>query len=301
MRFDLIRTNRVAAGIAGALLLLAPDLAAAQSAPAVTITPNAPAPALAPGNAAAETATPGPGITFDSIGVTINGSASAGSDYLFRGISQTRNTWAFQGTLDAQHESGVYVGAFVSNVKFLAQPFNNARQELDILAGYRFTLADISFDLGYVAYLYPGQSKPEGTQLNEYQEIVGKVAYTVGETGNIGTTKLQATVAYSPNFFGRSGTGWYVEGGADMTLPFEVTLFGRLGQQWIQNNPRFGTPDYLWYGVGISREIYWGFTASVGFYGTNISRRDCVPLSDRAPGGQFICSQRALFVISKTL
>ena len=35
----------------------------------------------------------------------------------------------------------------------------------------------------------------------------------------IDTVKLLAAYNYSPNFFGRSGTGNYVEGGVDVTLP----------------------------------------------------------------------------------
>ena len=89
--------------------------------------------------------------------------------------------------------------------------------------------------------------------------------------------KLLAAYNYSPNFFGRSGAGNYVEGGVDVTLPFEVTASGRVGYQWIQNNPRFGTPDYLWYSVGVSREIYAGFTGTLAWYGTNIDKKECVP------------------------
>jgi hypothetical protein len=52
----------------------------------------------------------------------LTGLGAVASDYLFRGISQTRNNWAVQGTFDLEHESGVYVGAFLTNAKFLASP-----------------------------------------------------------------------------------------------------------------------------------------------------------------------------------
>jgi uncharacterized protein (TIGR02001 family) len=226
-------------------------------------------------------------------GLTVAITPSVSNDYLFRGISQTRNNWAVQGTFDVQHESGVYVGAFVTNAKFLAVPYNDARMELDALAGYRFTLGGVNFDIGYVGYLYPGQSKPEGTQLNEYHEVMLKANYTID------IVKLSGAFAYSPNFFGRSGNGFYLEGGVDVTLPYEFTAFGRVGYQWIERNPRFGTPDYLWYGVGIQREILLGITAAVGWYGTNIAKRDCAPVVDRADGGQRICEGRVLFTLSR--
>ena len=112
---------------------------------------------------AAEPAAATPGIALGTTGLTLTTIAAVSNDYLFRGISQTRNNWAVQGTFDLAHESGVYVGAFISNAKFLGVPTNTTRQELDILAGYRFTVADINIDIGYIAYLYPGQTKPEGT------------------------------------------------------------------------------------------------------------------------------------------
>ncbi len=229
---------------------------------------------------------------IESLGLTVTATPAISSDYLFRGISQTRNNWAFQGTLDVEHSSGVYIGAFISNAKFLADPYNNTRQEVDILAGYRFELAGIKFDAGYIFYSYPGQTKPAGTQLNEYMEVSLRATYTIDPV------KLMVAFNYSPNFFGRSGSGYYVEGGADVTLPWEITAFTRVGYQWIERNARFGTPDYLWYSVGLQREVVAGITAAVGYYGTTIDRRDCVP-SARTPGGQRICDNRVMLTISR--
>lgn len=301
MTFMLFRTGLPAAAAMLAVTLSLPAMAQQAAPPAAA--PEAPAeaaaaarrnaPVVPPGSAIAEAEVDAPGIELP-YGFTLNASAATSNNYLFRGISQTRNNWTVQGTADLQHESGVYVGAFISNAKFLADPTNTTRQELDILAGYRFTLADINFDIGYIAYTYPGQTKPIGTQLNEFQEVALKVNYTID------IVKLLGSVAYSPNFFGRSGTGWYIEGGVDLTLPYEFTAFGRVGYQWIQNNPRFGTPDYLWYGVGIQRPVWGPFTAAVGWYGTNISKSQCAP-SARATVGQGICDGRVLFTLTAAL
>jgi uncharacterized protein (TIGR02001 family) len=234
-------------------------------------------------------------MEIPSTGLTATVTPSVSSDYLFRGISQTRNNWAVQGTLDVQHESGVYIGAFVSNAKFLANPWNDTRQEVDALAGYRFTLAGVNLDAGYIGYFYPGQDKAPGTQLNEYHEVALKANYTID------AVKLLAAFNYSPNFFGRSGEGVYLEGGADVTLPFfGLTTSGRLGYQWIERNAFFGTPDYLWYSIGVSREIVGGVTASVAWYGTSISKNECAPLAGRATGGQRICDGRFLVTLSRT-
>ncbi len=239
-------------------------------------------------------ATPARAFEIEPLDLSVTVIPAVTSDYLFRGISQTRNNWAGQLTVDVQHASGVYVGAFLSTAKFLASPANNTRQELDILAGYRFDLAGVSLDIGYVGYLYPGQDKAEGGQLNEYHEVVLKASYEVEPV------KLSGAFAYSPNFFGRSGDGYYLEGGVDVSLPFEFVGFGRLGYQWIEKNTAFGTPDYLWYGVGIQRELFLGVTAAVGWYGTDISKGECAPVAERADQGQRVCEGRVVFTLSAT-
>ena len=232
-------------------------------------------------------------MEIPNTGLTATVTPAIANDYLFRGISQTRNNWAYQGTFDLQHESGVYIGAFVSNAKFVANPWNDTRMEVDALAGYRITLGGVNLDIGYIGYFYPGQDKAPGTQLNEYHEVGLKANYTID------IVKLLGAFNYSPNFFGRSGDGFYIEGGADVTLPYSLTASARLGHQWIQRNAFFGTPDYLWYSIGVSREIYAGVTASVAWYGTDINKRDCVPVAGRADGGQRICEGRVLFTLSK--
>jgi glycosyltransferase involved in cell wall biosynthesis len=65
----------------------------------------------------------------------------------------------------------------------------------------------------------------------------------VKATREVGPVNLLAAFNYSPNFFGRSGDGFYVEGGADWkTGVWDLTLGGRIGYQWIQRNAVFGTP-----------------------------------------------------------
>ncbi|MCQ4162583.1 TorF family putative porin [Roseomonas sp. GC11] len=230
----------------------------------------------------------------ESAGLTVTATPAITSDYVSRGISQTRGRPAVQGTLDIQHESGAYVGAFLSNAQFLGSPWNDSRQELDLLAGYRFSLGGLNLDAGYIAYLYPGQDKAPGTQIGEYQELALKASYTLEPA------KFLASVYYSPNFAGRSGSAYYLEGGADVTLPLAFTASARMGYQWVDRNTAFGTPDYLSYSLGLSREVYAGVTASLGWYGTDISKKDCSPAAGRADGGQKVCDNRVVLTLSRS-
>jgi uncharacterized protein (TIGR02001 family) len=225
---------------------------------------------------------------IESAGLTVTATPAFTSDYLFRGISQTRRRPALQGTVDIQHESGVYVGAFVSNVAF--QGYNGGT-EIDGLFGYRREIAGITWDLGGVWYTYPG-SHTRGLYELSYFEAVLKA------TKDLEVVKLMGTVAWSPNAFGRSGTGWYLEGGADIPLPFDFVGNLRLGYWNLERNGRFGTPDYIWYGAGVTREIWEGITVAAGVYGTDIAKRDCVPTS-ASPRGQTICGVTGLVTISR--
>ncbi len=237
--------------------------------------------ATALGIAAAPSARAEIAIGETGLAVTLNPAVL--SDYLFRGISQTRNRWAGQGTVEMTHSSGVYVGAFVSNVAFQG---TNARQEVDVYAGYRFTAATINWDIGAILYAYPGYRQPIGGYDLNYFEVALRASR------EIGPVKLMGGLFFSPDYQLQSGTSLYVEGGIDVQLPFEFVAQGRLGYITIRNNTRYGTPDYLWYSAGISRPLPFGFSASVGWYGTSISQSDCA-------GGQKICEGRVMFSLSR--
>ena len=230
-------------------------------------------------------------VAIGETGITLTTTGTYASDYLFRGISQTRSRMAYQGTSEAVHSSGVYVGGFISNVHYQGW---DARQEIDVNGGYRVTLADFNFDFGGIGYLYPGYTRPPGgtSPVLDYAEIYAKV------TREIGPVNLLASVNYSPNYFGRSGTGVYVEGGADWkTGVWDVTLGGRVGYQWIQRNTVFGTPDYAWWSISLTREFpvanIGTIVASIGYYDTSISKQDCVFGTN-----QNICDARALASIA---
>jgi uncharacterized protein (TIGR02001 family) len=220
--------------------------------------------------------------TIDSLGLTVAVTPAVASDYLFRGISQTRNRPAIQTTIDVAHESGLYIGAFATNVTY---PGSNARQELDLLAGYRFEVGGLSLDFGGVFYTYPGYDK-NGTYDYNYVEAVAKASYTIDPV------KFVATAAYSPDFYFESGSGFYLEGGADVSLPLDFTLSGRFAYQWIKKNDRYGAPDYANWSVAVTREVIAGFMLTVGYYDTDLSKRECFV-------GTKVCDARAMVTLSR--
>ena len=85
--------------------------------------------------------------------VTVN--VNLVSDYRFRGIDQTWGKPAVQGGVDFAAESGIYLGAWSSNVSGNSYP--GGSQELDLYGGYNGKINDDwSYTVGAYGYVYPG-------------------------------------------------------------------------------------------------------------------------------------------------
>jgi uncharacterized protein (TIGR02001 family) len=78
--------------------------------------------------------------------ISVSGDATIVSDYIWRGTTQTENTPTVQSTLGVEHESGVYVGTWLSGYSHGA--------EIDLYAGYATEIAGFGLDIGYLDYLY---------------------------------------------------------------------------------------------------------------------------------------------------
>lgn len=221
---------------------------------------------------------------IESLGLTVTTTPAIVSDYLFRGFSQTRERPAVQLTLDVEHSSGLYVGAFASNVTFLGL---NARQEVDLMAGYRFELAGAKLDAGVVWYTYPGYDILAGGFDLNYVELQLRASY------EIEPVKFVGLVAYSPEFQLETGTGLYVETGFDMALDFGFTVSARAGWQSIENNSRWGSDDWGVFSFGVSREIFGGVMGNLTVsHATVSSGSECF-------GGQKICGTRVVAGLSR--
>jgi uncharacterized protein (TIGR02001 family) len=230
--------------------------------------------------------------TIESAGLTISTTPAITTDYVFRGISQTRSRPAIQLTLDVEHESGLYIGTFVSNANFVG---TNIRQEVDFNIGYRFTLAGVKLDIGATYFGYPGYDKPTGGFDAAWWEGALRASY------EIAPVKFVGQVSYSPNFNFESGQAWYVEAGFDMTLDFGFTIGFRAGYQWIERNfanpnrpnrGSFGAEDYGVLSLTVSREVAFGIIGALQVTHATIDDNDCF-------GGLKICGTRYLATLSR--
>ncbi|MGH1376367.1 MAG: TorF family putative porin [Alphaproteobacteria bacterium] len=165
------------------------------------------------------------------------------SDYVFRGISQSDENVALQGGFDIGHDSGLYAGLWASSIDF--NDNDESSVEVDIYAGYSGEISDVSYDVGGLYYAYPGA---DSSLDYDFFEVYGSLAY------DLDIAAVSVGVNYSPDYFGGSGDAVYTHLGVDVPLPYDLALSGGVGYQTIDDNDKFGTPDYTDWNLTLSYE-----------------------------------------------
>lgn len=104
------------------------------------------------------------------------------SQYIFRGLTQTREDPAIQGGVDYTHSSGFYAGAWASNISWLSDSdaYKSSSLELDLYGGYASTIGQsgIGYNVGVLQYVYPGRQMPGSVYKKaETTELYGSLSY----------------------------------------------------------------------------------------------------------------------------
>lgn len=217
--------------------------------------------------------------TFDTGAGEFDVSMNAGlySDYMYRGVSQTQGSGAIQGGLDIGHESGLYVGAWGSNVDF----GGDASVEFDYYAGFATDITDVlSMDLGYVAYTYPGES---ALNFGEYYGSLGAWGFTLG-------------AAYSDDFGGEDTT-LYTYVGYDYELPMEIGLSLSYGEYDFKDAYSVTSSEsYNDWSVGLGKTLL-GLDFGLTYTDTDMSSDECTGFS----GDSDYCDSTFVLSVSKSL
>lgn len=174
--------------------------------------------------------------------VTISGNIGLGSDYVFRGVSQTDGNPTVQGGLDATFgSSGFYAGTWASNINFGT---GGGNLELDVYGGYKFAAGPVNFDVGVVGYFYPGAAD-DAAELDYYEGYI-KPSIALSKELTVG-----AALYYSPEFTSKSGVATYLEVNGAYAVSPELSLSGAVGQQSVDQAGFFaGQDQYTTWNVG---------------------------------------------------
>ncbi|MFZ5748712.1 MAG: TorF family putative porin [Pseudomonadota bacterium] len=213
--------------------------------------------------------------------VTVSGSVALVSDYRFRGVSQTDEEMALQGGLTVSHESGLYAGAWASNLAGWGT-FGGANMELDLYAGYKVDLgSSAALDVGVTWYMYPG-----GADDTDFAEAYVKVGGTLGPVtalaGVAYAPEQQALGNYSntPYSAGQKQDNLYLWGDLSSGVPgTPLTVKAHLG--YSDGNPGLGpngtsiapTGSYLDWMLGADVAVG-PLTLGVAYVDTDISKAD---------------------------
>ena len=109
-----------------------------------------------------------------------------GSDYTFRGVSQTMGEHSIQASVGVSLPSGLYAYAWGSNVDFVPanEPDDGATHEIDLAVGFTTNLYDDwSADIALVRYLFPGTVEGAGY---DYNELIATLWYDDTHSASIG-------------------------------------------------------------------------------------------------------------------
>ncbi|MEM9302892.1 MAG: TorF family putative porin [Pseudomonadota bacterium] len=173
------------------------------------------------------------------------------NNYVWRGLTQTQNEAAVQGGIDWAHESGFYVGTWISNVSYATDDVYS--YEHDVYFGLSGG-DDLAWDVGYLYFNYDDDAD------FDFAEIYGSLSFS---NYTVGLNVLAHTEADEP--MGRDysfGDAYWVYGDA----AFEVREGLELGLHVGYHDGDFvedfnGVPDsYFEYGVSLSMQ---GVTVAV--------------------------------------
>lgn len=254
---------------------------------------------LSTGVAIAQTKAPEPDYTFSyNVGAT--------TDYRVRGLSQTRFKPALQGGLDLALKNGVYVGAWASTISWVKDAgaptlanvdTGSTPLEVDLYGGYKGTAGAVSYDIGALQYLYPG---------NKYTNISG--------AANANTLELYGAVTVGPvtakyshalsNLLGfRSATNNSKGSGyLDLTANFDLgsgwSVAPHIGRQEVK---KFGDYSYTDYSLTVNKDID-GLVLSAAVVGTDAKTNVAGNLNSLAyasPGGKNLGKSGLVLSIKK--
>lgn len=187
---------------------------------------------------------------------TFTGNVALASEYLYRGIAQTRGEPALQGGFDYAHANGFYAGIWGSNISWISDGVAGASAslEVDVYGGYKGAISgDLGFDIGVLTYNYPGSGKPSGNAKPDTTEIYGalswkwltlKYSHTTGSL--FGWTQ--------PDGDKTKGSG-YLELNAAHDFGNGWGVTGHVGHQKVKG---FGDASYTDYKVGVAKDLGFG-------------------------------------------
>jgi uncharacterized protein (TIGR02001 family) len=229
-------------------------------------------------------------IPDDAIPGEFGGYVGFGTEYNWRGISQSDEEASVQGEID--YSVGVsdaitfYVSVWGSNVDFGndGSDLGDATLEIDYFGGFSGEIPGapgLGWDIGGIGYTYPGVADEADF---DFAEAYGGLSY------DFGVASALAYVHYTPEFFGNTGDAVYFFGDVGIPLPKGLTLGGHVGRFEFDDNTAVALPDYTDWKISLTVALL-GFDLEFAYIDTDISDTEC---------GSSVCNERFYFFASRS-
>lgn len=195
--------------------------------------------------------------------VTVTGSVALVTDYRFRGLSLSGGDFAVQGSVNVNHSSGFYAGAWASSLE--DSPVYGST-ELDVYAGWTGQIASgVTADVGLLYYVYPNGNVGDANVFEPYASL----------TKTLGPVSAKVGVAYAweqDSLGGDDNLYLYTDWGLGVPNT-PISIAAHLGYTDGALSPKLltgvGTSGGWDYSLGASYAVTKSLSASVTYVGVD--------------------------------
>jgi uncharacterized protein (TIGR02001 family) len=219
----------------------------------------------------------------------LSGDITFVSNYLSYGTSNTNNLPALQGSITYTLPSQLYVSLWGSNIII-----EGWKQSLELYPTIGWMGGSNAWEWyvfgAYDAYFF----RPLGPNPS-YFEFEGAI------TRHFSKVNLRVGMTGSPNYYDNSGKTIYPFIRLDIPLQNDYEIQTQLAHSFIENNARYGVPDYTAIRLGIIKAKFFGeLDGAIYFYATTIPKSQCFPEGPGLPPIVNSCGPGAFITLGRS-
>ena len=175
-----------------------------------------------------------------AVSADVSMNIGATSNYIFRGVTLSGDEAAISGGADWSGESGLYAGAWASNLAGASD------YELDLYGGYAGEFADVGYDVGLLYYTYPSDLDAD------YAELYANGGWNLLSFGLAYVVSSDVDDTDAAEQFIEGDLYFYI--GASVELPEDFSIGLTVGRQTFEDDGVGDAElDYTHYQVDLTK------------------------------------------------
>jgi uncharacterized protein (TIGR02001 family) len=202
------------------------------------------------------------------------GTLAATSEYMFRGIESSDGA-AVQGSLLYSHATGLYAGAWGSNIDEAL-----GSTEVDVYGGWAGEVGPVTLDVGAIQYLFLETNEDDAIDNTDYVEIYGGVS----------VAGVSTKVFLTHDFFNTDEEAIYATASYAFPIKDDLTLTPQVGYSDGDGVDAFIGDSYFDYSVTLTKAFESGFGASFAVINTTLDETEAPALFTSDDSPKFVVS-----------